>query len=297
MNLTTFTFFFFQIVTFSLQMAESLCSPSLITIKGHETVQHLPKSLVNNWKTWTYRTVSGELVSVENPIDDGDGWVNPTTFDRLFLPSDLPIPDMKLALGVAINNGSPRYIMPSIILTLSTDTKKSWRNRGMFSLPRSDVWIDMFAAYAPPTKSLFLSYFGRDVRKSTIEGDPASNFLNGDYWTELNPLSSIGIHDTFIAFQEKMSNEDFDCLKKGFHFVDIEIDTVDLTISLPEIGLQAYLTDFPEPKRLLEFDIASLDVEPCGHFAIEMLRVDAGSRSEYLPEVYKNLYSFGKPVS
>lgn len=57
---------------------------------------------------------------------------------------------------------------------------------------------------------------------------------------------------------------------------------------------KAYLTDFTEPQRLLELEDSSiLDQEPCGELDIKLVSVGEGSKSKFLPQVYKQLYEEG----
>ena len=141
--------------------------PKSISIRGHPQPQMLPAAHCTSWPVWTceLNAVDGQILQqVDN--DAQDGWVNPTSFDSLFYPSDLPLPLARPAIGVVMANGSPRYLMPSVVLTLETPSKM-WRNRGLCSIPRASAWIDMFAAFASPIERLRLSSFGQlvpDVR-------------------------------------------------------------------------------------------------------------------------------------
>lgn len=122
-------------------------SISTISIRGHPETQKLPISLSRQWKVYTYDFQ--ELTSVENEdLDDQKGWIYPSSFDTLYLPSDLPPPLLAPALGVVVVHGTPRYIMPSTILSLQTPDK-AWRNRGVCSLPRAFAWIDLFGPFTP----------------------------------------------------------------------------------------------------------------------------------------------------
>lgn len=138
-----------------------------ISIRGHPQPQMLPSAHCTSWPVWTCE-LSGFDAQTMQPVDNDadEGWVNPTSFDSLFYPSDLPMPLARPAIGVVMANGSPRYLMPSLVLTLETPSKL-WRNRGLCSIPRARAWIDMFAAYASPVERLRLSSFGQlapDVR-------------------------------------------------------------------------------------------------------------------------------------
>ena len=80
--------------------SSSIKPSSLISIKGHPKAQSLPQSLVSNWKCWTFDSSSKTLTSVENEVEDG--WINPTSFNQLFLPSDLPLPHVVIIITVFI---------------------------------------------------------------------------------------------------------------------------------------------------------------------------------------------------
>jgi hypothetical protein len=95
------------------------------------------------------------------------------------------------------------------------------------------------------------------------------------------------------------------------------------TIALPATAMRLYLSDFEDPKRLLQFDnlaagqldpatgasdtsgqfqlsgepTTMLDGEPCGELAIQPVQVAAGGESEFLPEVYRSLFEKGNILS
>ena len=102
-------------IVFYIFFIVSYVKTTLISIRGQSVLQNLPISLTKHWDTWTLD--SNILTKVENPSDD-TGWVDPVSYENLYLPEDLPLPICKPALGIALSNGIPRYIMPSIILSL-----------------------------------------------------------------------------------------------------------------------------------------------------------------------------------
>ena len=106
----------------------SIAAPSsLVSIRGHYQLQSLPKSLTGSWKVWTLSR-EGELSPVENHIDDEGGWIDPTSYNDLFLPLDLPLPTVRPALGIAVANGIARYIMPSVLVSITTPAdRKEWQ--------------------------------------------------------------------------------------------------------------------------------------------------------------------------
>ena len=139
---------------------------SKISIRGHSTPQAIPMASVQNWPVWSY-DIDGDLLGSELvPVPDalnggtyGDGWIAPSTFDELFLPADLPMPQFTPALGICVAQGVPRYVMPSCILSLATP-EGEWRNRGLKSLPRAQAWIDAFSPFGSTSIGLLeLSVF------------------------------------------------------------------------------------------------------------------------------------------
>ena len=153
-----------------------------ISVRGHPQPQMLPIAHCASWPVWTCE-LSNNAGQLLVPVDANadDGWVNPTSFDTLFYPSDLPLPLARPSLGVVMANGSPRYLMPSVVLTLETPSKM-WRNRGLCSIPRARAWIDMFAAFASPIERLKLSSFGQlvpDVRFLEVYTDSSWWLLSG----------------------------------------------------------------------------------------------------------------------
>jgi hypothetical protein len=246
------------------------------------------------------------LQEVEGPQMEGAGWCNPTSFDTLFLPADLPLPMARMALGVVMANGSPRYLMPSMVLTLETPGQV-WRNRGLNSLPRASAWIDMFAPFALSVDALKLASFGKfaDEVRFLEDQDGSSAWLpldSGPARTMLRPSDSslYDIAPTYDRFQQmilKSSSSVFEEIKSDYHFVDIPLLNVP-PIRLPTSRrIRQFLTDFDEPRRLLEVeDPKGLDSEPLGEAQINVLAVAAGGESKFLPAVYKELYEEGNII-
>jgi hypothetical protein len=291
--------------------------PATVSIRGHAQVQSLPISYVQSWKTWTCELSKKKseelLVPVEMDASDGElqpkSWVNPTSFDTLFLPSDLPVPLVRPALGIALAKGVPRYLMPSLVLTLETPGQV-WRNRGLCSLPRARAWIDVFSMFGSvPLEKLRLSSFGQfaeDVRFLEDQDGSAAwqSLAPGKSRTMLRPEeATLDISATYDLFdkmviktgllQQGMYSE----ISDGFHFIDIPL------IDAPPFRLPTnrkvhqYLTDIEEPRRLLELeDPRALEGEPCGELEINVLQVGAGGKSKFLPEVYRELYEEGNII-
>lgn len=300
----------------------SQVSRSFVSIRGHPQSQRLPLSHTKHWDVYTY--TFNDLKLVENE-DSEKGWIYPTSYDTLYLPSDLPRPVLHPALGVALVHGSPRYIMPSIITILETPDRV-WRNRGICSLPRAHAWIDLFAPFTPALSELKYSLFqkaapdlrfledqdGNEAWESMIEQTSKPKVIAKDLGL-FRPIDESSISDddkycldistTYEQFLEELNhNQLLQPLKaEGFRIVDIPLPYEPPSSNRLFVPrgrqVRAYLTDFLEPQRLLEMENPeSLENEPCGELDINLVRVSEGRSSKFLPEVYRDLFEEGAVI-
>jgi len=286
---------------------------TLVSIRGNQKNQAIPFSLTYNWAVYTVDFSTKSLLQqVEIPgssYDDTTGiqetWVNPTSYTNLFLPSDLPLPDASLCLGVALSNGSPRYIFPSLSLSLETPSRL-WRNRGINSLPRSKVWLDVFSPYCPSLSSLKLSSYSKlanDVRfLEDQDGNAAwqNSIINSNFKPSmLRPDDedlTIDINDAFTEFKKMLAIPSYySKLSQSFCFVDIVIPNTK-PIKLSTTQMKLFLTDFESPKRLLEIQNEDLENEALGMLDVKVDIVGAGRDSKYMPVAYQELYGEGNII-
>jgi hypothetical protein len=278
---------------------------SMITIRGGPSLQRLPFSYMQTAPIYSF--VDGQFEAVEGAGDEG-GWVAPTSFSELYLPADLPLPKCVPALGVCLANGVPRYIMPSVITTLSTPDR-TWRNRGVNSVPRASHWIDVFSPLVQVPK-LSLSVFGQsvdDVRfLEDIDGAaawdsvllaPGSSRPSRSLLAPMPPMSlpvAPALEKLRAALLElPQQNAAFASrLFDGYAFIDVPVGG-GAEVSLPKMRMRAFLTDIDGPQRLLQLEPADLDTEPLGELVVSMLRVSPGCESEFLPEAYMGLFEEG----
>lgn len=284
-------------------------SSSWVSLRGGDVAfQRLPVSLTNGWQVSTYDIQDKLLNEVEIGNEESLSWVNPTSFDSLYLPADLPYPRVSPALGVVLQHGSVRYIMPSLILSLETPDRL-WRNRGLCSLPRASAWIDLYGPFVPKLSDLRMSFYGQVAPNLRFLEDQDGNTA----WSKLldvNPnlkikndylsSNSFNVESILETFKEDLKNlPNLQPLRsEGYHFVDIPIlDRVDsemLSRFVPPFHIKAYLTDFDDAASLIEFEGSdSLNFEPCGELDIKVERVGAGRDSKFLPEAYLDLYEEG----
>ena len=296
-----------MVLVILLLVSLSLSSLSLISIRGGNSLQSLPLNMAKSFTTYTFDDITYNVDRVEGTAisSDTEGWVNPTSFTELYCPKDLPLPKATPSIGVCVVQGIPRYIMPSIILSLETP-ERIWRNRGLCSLPRAHAWIDLFSPYIN-LDSLVLSSFSKvtgDVRFLEDQDGAGS-------WQDLRSMGSsalsfvrpeqeqLKIAKTFRDFKDLLKEgiPELRVLNEGYSFVDLPIKGAsDWTLS-SSLRIKQYLSDFDDPKRLLELenpdDLAS---EPIGELDIKVETVAAGRTSKYLPECYRSLYEEGNII-
>lgn len=159
-----------------------------------------------------------------------------------------------------------------------------------------------------PVKPLYDEFLKR------MKEDPVlfKQLENGYSFVDI-PLPMVGDHRVPL----KLSAMDYRTGK-----MDINPDSskfIPSPISFPPTLCRMYLSDFEDPKRLLQFDnlaagqldpatgsgdtsgqfqlggepTAMLDGEPCGELTIQPVKVAAGGTSEFLPEVYRSLFEEG----
>ena len=96
----------------------------------------------------------GEAVTC---VGEEDGWVDPFSFEELWLPQDLPAPSMKPSLSAVAKDGQIRYLMPALEFTVEAGGQRWW-NRGVNSIPLARRWMDVNAVNL---KSLYLVGFAQ----------------------------------------------------------------------------------------------------------------------------------------
>lgn len=294
-----------------LSMAAAAPIKSLISIRGHPQTQSLPMSLTLKWPAYTCDIKSNKLIEVEIPDALNDawvegGWVNPNSYADLYQPSDLPFPTGQLSLGVVLTNGVPRYIFPSMVLSLKTP-EKVWRNRGINTLPRAHTWIDVFSPYCPSLPTLKISTYGKKANDVRFLEDQDGATAWGNLLVEkkktttsLSMLRPEGNnHDIAYVLNElKRMLEDksnFDLLSsKSFCFIDVIIPDASITIG-DSNQIKQFLSDFDDTDRFLEIeeDDNFLENEALGEMSIKVSMVAPGGMSKFLPVSYQSLFDEG----
>ena len=136
--------------------------------------QTLPLEACSSWPIWvvngkgsTSRVPVSRIPTPAADVDwtSGASFVPPLSFEQLWLPADLPAPCARMAIGLVLRNGEPRYIFPTIDTYLDAAGKR-WRNRGIFSVPLAKTWLHYGES---PADNLRLSSFV--IAPTLAEGD------------------------------------------------------------------------------------------------------------------------------
>ena len=232
--------------------------------------ESLPSSFIQRWPNWFVET-DGSLSRIPDQ-ETGTGFVTPTSVEQLFQPIDLKRPQMKLALGLHVRSGQIRHVMPS----LDVSYNGLHRNRGLCSVPLAYKWVDF--GYLNSLAD-FSSYEVRVSSKKHVhneEKDPQE-------WNRIFSLSGAAINKALEKAILCLAESDSDDLGSGSHIVHVALDDSEVT-EIPKTKniLQATLVEVGGPGEP-DLDIGILEVA--------VVTTMSGSESEYLPEVYKPLFS------
>ena len=105
-------------------------------LTGRVQEEALPFHLTERWPQWVFEDARLIPVPMQSPQTE---WLNPRSLDALWIPAGQPPLSCRAALQVLLQSGRPRYVMPSIDLRLTVNTK-DWRNRGLKTYPVARTW-------------------------------------------------------------------------------------------------------------------------------------------------------------
>ena len=269
----------------------SIGSSSLVT-------QTLPLSSVARWPVWI---TSGDASSVTcvagtMPEDEKGGWVNPLTFEQLWLPQGLAMPKSRAALGAVLKNGVPRFLFPTTATTVGSDGgRRLWYNRGVNSLPLAKTWLTFGDI---PIDDLRLSAYTQLLPKTfgskeaEVGSDEAVDLaIRRSVWKPVLPLISVA--DAFNTILEVMASAP-DALGEGFCYLIVPLSE---EVALPEEAI------LPGNRlRLFLSDVDATDGKPLNlddregwkwthaECDLSMFETESGRESDFMPEVYKPLF-------
>jgi len=225
----------------------------------------LPSSFVENWPTWVLDQ-NGDFMK----IPDSDGYVNPTSIDKLWLPIDLKQPEIRLSLGLHVKDGVIRHIMPAV----DASFHGKHHNRGLCSAPRAHRWLDFKSNTINEWNKFELTLASRktDEENEDEENEDEEN----EPWLNLGSKSSSKVKDSLEAAVSFITGNPPEELGSGSHIIHVIIGKF---TECPTTGyeLRALLGSSDEPDFI-------------GLLQVQTVATQAGSASEFLPEVYQPLF-------
>jgi hypothetical protein len=114
-----------------------------ISVPGGGREQKVPMSFVSSFGKWIIH--EGRLQSLIDTDSLEKGWVDPVSFEEVWLPLDLPSPKQRPAIAALVKDGAIRCIMPALDISIHASGQRWW-NRGMCSFPFARVWMDLKTA-------------------------------------------------------------------------------------------------------------------------------------------------------
>jgi len=259
--------------------------------------EFLPVGMAEKFPKWILSEGEGapELRPMFNSASYGeeDGWVDPFSFEELWLPSDLPAPVIRPCLSAVAKNGQLRYILPSLDISVQAGGKLWW-NRGMNSIPVAAKWMDVNAVNLNSLHLVGFKQGGYESAKKSVqmEGEEIPKDDPGS-WLKLFQSSAS---DAFLELVDTLAGPAGAVIGDGFHMVNIPLKNHPL-LEAPETGskVRVFLTDAvldnSEPQTLEYSKSYDFDTgENYSELNFLVRAAGAGSKSEYLPAVYRELY-------
>jgi hypothetical protein len=274
-----------------------------IAIAGTQQQQQLPLSLCSSWPVWVCLAGENALSVTQVPgttsraaarSDQPTSWVDPRTFEQLWLPEDLAAPEAWASVGIVLKDGAPRYLFPTAEL-LSTTTAGAetlaWHNRGMNSFAIGRRWLSWDAV---PFDRLQLSaYMTRLPLPAAAAGAPAAEPSRAG-WTTLLPLTPVkrAVETLFKVLADAPPD-----VADGYVFLLCRLPgqpplpppAIAPGARLRLVLSDGFAADAAPMDGAWEMSDAwgSIDAAEC---ELDAYAVPAGTESEWMPDVYRPLF-------
>ena len=259
--------------------------------------EFLPVGMARGFQKWVLAEGEGEdelrPMFHSGSYGEEDGWVDPFSFEELWLPQDLPAPSMKPSLSAVAKDGQIRYLMPALEFTVEAGGQRWW-NRGVNSIPLARRWMDVNAVNL---KSLHLVGFAQGGYESAkvaqqLEGEDTPLDDPGG-WVKTFQCSA---NDALLELIATLAGPAGSVVSEGYHVLSVPLKAHP-GVEAPGTGsrVRVFLTDAnfdnTSPNALeysadLDFDTGGGDSE----LDFLVRAAGAGRESEYLPDVYRGLY-------
>jgi len=256
--------------------------------------QSLPISSVHGWPVWMAAADGSEVTCVAGTMaeDEVSGWVNPVTFEQLWLPQDLPLPSCRAAVGAVMKNGMPRYLFPCLETTVSSDAgRRAWHNRGLNSLPMAKTWLTFGDIALDDLRLSAYTQLLEDQVDAEVGSDEAVDAaVRSNSWKPVLPLTAV--NDAVSTIFDVIANGP-DALGEGFCYLIAPID--ETTLPPIEVGsrLRLFLSDVDATPTSLDPEDRESWLWNRGECDLSIFSTTSGKESDFLPDVYKPLYLSG----
>ena len=258
-------------------------------------IQSLPGMYVQTFQRWIVKDSTGENcgLPIEPLIGAGTknekGWVNPTTINELWWPADIPSVQSRPMLNVLFKGGVLSYVSMGLDVRVPQVNELgemvAWRNYGLKSQPIARQWTTLDIAM----EKLF-HVEGFILHQKEDEEVKSEELFPSIYAAPI--LEKVA---TFIAEIDETSP-----LVQGFHIVSFPMMKYWADLPRPKqttedeptsaYKLACFATSEPFASKLLEMDDGLLEMSSTSVLEIAVTMTEEGGKSQYLPDVYKQLY-------
>ena len=295
-----------------------------IKIVGEGVSQFLPGSYVNTFPRWTAESTEEKSITLSRLVGSGldrsnpsstiaQQFVDPTSNEELWWPSDLEKLQVRPTLDFLIKSATPAYVLAGLEVRVPSDASNdgsAWKNFGLNCQPLASQWTSFNIAVEKGFR--IETFYGRTLMKSeaekdTIEWKQLSNGKKDEESCKEEEVAMLEKENQKMEAQRQTQNamgilgallagtDENSPLAEGMHIVSIPIceDWTDLppvagandTYKLVSVG-----TVESDARELLYLDDDLLALSATSVLSVDVSRIAPGKESEYIPDVYSPLY-------
>ncbi|GFH47163.1 hypothetical protein CTEN210_03638 [Chaetoceros tenuissimus] len=301
---TTLQSIFFAVISLS-QLSSALITGNIkIVGKSGGQSQFLPGSYVNNFPRWHVEIVGEETINLTRLIGSG---IDRNTEEVQTIAQEFVDPSSNEELC----SGIPSYVLAGIEVRVPSHIAKDgreWKNFGMNSQPLASQWTTFDIAIENGFRVEL--FHGETLLKNQKDNGEQDEIQ----WTALmkDSCSSSDEIDS-IQKQEQLADKAKDAqnamgvmgnllagldenspIASGMHIVSVPTSSewIDLPQTKDEDGykLVSVATVESDAKELMTMDEDLIALSATSVLKVDVTRIAPGSKSEYMPNVYKPLY-------
>ena len=207
----------------------------------------------------------------------------------------MPAPKARLALGLVLHNGEPRYIFPAIDTYIETDDGKTWRNRGLNTVPLGKTWLNHGESPADALRLSTYLYHRKSLKEGAASSDPPDEQIFSHLPVAAALEAALESLDTLPSLLKRSSLHDGFCflicplpgLAESEKFLPAEA-------LAPGNRLRVFLTDIEKWSTNIAWEQhaePTVVVSQRAELDLMMWQIPPGRESPCLPEPYAPLYS------